>query len=279
MSAGYVTMVIIKPPYLCDVPLCGNFRICRYDRQLIHLTRYDKINSAEPAKFSRAKALENNGPSATNAKKDSDLKPFKSNAYATSSHYSQNAVSKRKSGHNFDDGIIDDPTQLDTLIISDDEVHILNDLSRQTASDALDLKEESVVLSDSEFHQWILSRAKGGSADAAYALSKWFTPPSFTESSSCNKCQKDFGISRFRHHCRHCGKSFCSDHSSDLRTILKYGFLSPVRVCYYCACIIDKESRMDRQRWKKERLEDYSNKCMIPYFEIAEDRGVDKAFR
>lgn len=36
---------------------------------------------------------------------------------------------------------------------------------------------------------------------------------------------------------------------------------------------------MDRQRWKKERIDDYDNNCLIPYFEVAEDRGVDKAYR
>lgn len=36
---------------------------------------------------------------------------------------------------------------------------------------------------------------------------------------------------------------------------------------------------MDRQRWKRERLEDYMHNSVIPYFEVAEDRGVDKAYR
>ncbi|CAM9160256.1 unnamed protein product, partial [Ectocarpus fasciculatus] len=103
--------------------------------------------------------------------------------------------------------------------------------------------------------------------------------PGFTESNACYECKALFSISKFRHHCRHCGRSFCGDHSSETRSILKYGFASPVRVCDACACVIDRESRMDRQRWKRERLEDYMHNSVIPYFEVAEDRGVDKAYR
>ena len=65
-----------------------------------------------------------------------------------------------------------DPTQLDTLILSPDEVDYLNSLSKHESSVAQDQKEESATLTDSEFHDWILSRAKAGSADAEYALCK-----------------------------------------------------------------------------------------------------------
>ena len=227
--------------------------------------------------MSRAQALQEAVGSANENSLQKKSKSKKSNI--SSSDVSIVPATSRRVVEKDEFGVIDDPTQLDTLILSHDEVDYLNDLSRQKGTVVAEKKDETTTLTDSEFHEWILSRAKEGSSDASYALSKWFTPPSFTESSTCFECNQAFGISRFRHHCRHCGKSFCGDHSSETRTILKYGFMSPVRVCDICACIIDKESRMDRQRWKKERLDDYDSNSLIPYFEIAEDRGVDKAFR
>ena len=132
---------------------------------------------------------------------------------------------------------------------------------------------------ESEFQNWILSEAAAGNDDAEYALAKWFTPPSFTEEIKCHQCEELFGVSRFRHHCRHCGNSFCSSHSSQLRAILKFGMAHPVRVCDRCAQIIDKESKMDRRRWRKQRLDDYHKRRLIPYFEVAVDSGADKAYR
>lgn len=38
-------------------------------------------------------------------------------------------------------------------------------------------------------------------------------PPLWTESSSCASCARPFGITRYRHHCRSCGLSFCHNHS------------------------------------------------------------------
>jgi hypothetical protein len=34
----------------------------------------------------------------------------------------------------------------------------------------------------------------------------------FEEADSCSKCGEDFTFFKRRHHCRHCGKSFCTDH-------------------------------------------------------------------
>jgi hypothetical protein len=38
-------------------------------------------------------------------------------------------------------------------------------------------------------------------------------PPLWNESPSCGSCGRMFGITRYRHHCRSCGGSFCHAHS------------------------------------------------------------------
>jgi hypothetical protein len=263
-----------------------------YTRQLIHLTRYDsKVTSrpsGEHAKESRGKKLArasasasqgSHGPGAAASGAAVSSRPHKNrplNVSAAAASYP--SESERRGGAGAE-GEMEDPMQMDTLLLNEADVQYLNGATRQAASDAQDRKEETAGLTDKEFHQWILAKAQEGSADAEYALSKWFTPPSFTESGSCYACRISFGISKFRHHCRHCGHSFCGEHSSETRSILKYGFTSPVRVCDTCAYTIDRESRMDRQMWKQERLTDYAHSALVPYFEAAEDRGVDKAYR
>ena len=256
---------------------CNLVLLCRYTRQLIHLTRYDIAVKPPRQQISRAQklagAVKPPCPISSSDKRQKNLSAKVTSGVRASSDINRESGSIRVGGS------LEDPTQLDTLIISEDEVQYLNSLTEQAVSDERDRKDATANLSDSEFHQWIIDRAKEGSVDAEYALSKWFTPPAFAESGSCYVCHGIFGISKFRHHCRHCGKSVCGDHSMETRKILKYGFTAPTRVCDSCAYIIDKESRMDRQVWKQQRLKDYLNSTLIPYFEVAEDRGVDKAFR
>jgi hypothetical protein len=255
-----------------------------YTRQLIHLTRYDSMvpSSDENIKESRGKKLarasQGAGAAASGAAASNKAQRNKQPEAASAASYPGEGRGRGKGPTPPGDGL-DDPMQMDTLLLSEADVQYLNGATRQAASDAQDRKEETAGLTDNEFHMWILAKAQEGSADAEYALSKWFTPPSFTESGSCYACRMAFGYSKFRHHCRHCGKSFCGDHSSETRSILKYGFTSPVRVCDTCAYTIDRESRMDRQMWKQERLTDYAHSVLVPYFEVAEDRGVDKAYR
>ncbi len=275
-----------------------------YDRQLIHLTRYDNVDTDTLLDQSLNKSIKQSqndstcstlsstttqqsvvtrhnttafDAESTNSLKDAkkvsavmSLQPvqFSLNGEATSisKDTKDDKISlqyKNKLGNQPDNSVSLDnsSTQKDYSVPS------------SHAKNAFDSK------SDSEFHQWLLEMAKSGNADAEYALSKWFTPPVFTENNKCEECHAVFSISKFRHHCRHCGKSYCGDHSNQTRVILKYGMPTPVRVCTKCAIIVDKENKLDWQKWRQERLNNYYEGKLIPYFELAVDRGVDKAMR
>lgn len=152
-------------------PLCIAGYV-RYARQLIHLTRYDAINNPEPEVVSRTQKL-NSENNKAKAKKKVNQAATKSSS-ATESPAPPNALTYpgRPRRERMASADAEDPTQLDTLILSPDEVDYLNSLTKHEASVAQDQKEESSTLTDSEFHDWILSRAKAGSADAEYALCK-----------------------------------------------------------------------------------------------------------
>uniref|UniRef100_A0A8C4W093 phosphatidylinositol-3,5-bisphosphate 3-phosphatase n=2 Tax=Gopherus evgoodei TaxID=1825980 RepID=A0A8C4W093_9SAUR len=52
--------------------------------------------------------------------------------------------------------------------------------------------------------------------------------------SQCTACQSPFTVLRRRHHCRSCGKIFCSRCSQHTAPLPHYGLLKPVRVCTHC---------------------------------------------
>jgi hypothetical protein len=55
--------------------------------------------------------------------------------------------------------------------------------------------------------------------------------------------------------------------------------VTPVRVCQACAESIDETHRMDAILWKDLRISAYLRNKLIPYFNPAVDRGIDKVFR
>ncbi|XP_029972715.1 lateral signaling target protein 2 homolog isoform X1 [Salarias fasciatus] len=52
--------------------------------------------------------------------------------------------------------------------------------------------------------------------------------------SSCIACKAPFTVIRRKHHCRSCGKIFCSRCSSHSAPLPRYGQVKPVRVCTHC---------------------------------------------
>ena len=106
---------------------------------------------------------------------------------------------------------------------------------------------------------WLQDAAEDGDEEAQYALSRWFTRPAFEESKKCHTCSNPFSISLFRHHCRCCGRSHCSLHSSQRRSLLRLGLglISPVRVCDHCAKCVDQEVLTDILTWRRMRVEAY----------------------
>ncbi|KAL3676693.1 hypothetical protein R1sor_026641 [Riccia sorocarpa] len=59
-------------------------------------------------------------------------------------------------------------------------------------------------------------------------------PPPFQEAAQCVSCQASFTTFKRRHHCRSCGRSFCSEHSANQKALPQYGLYTPVRVCDDC---------------------------------------------
>ncbi|XP_069507605.1 lateral signaling target protein 2 homolog isoform X2 [Ambystoma mexicanum] len=53
-------------------------------------------------------------------------------------------------------------------------------------------------------------------------------------SSSCMDCQAPFTLVRRRHHCRSCGKIFCSKCSTHMVPLPHFGHMKAVRVCNHC---------------------------------------------
>ena len=126
---------------------------------------------------------------------------------------------------------------------------------------------------------WLSAAASRGCTEAQYALSRWFTPPSFQEARACGVCTKYFTGSLFRHHCRHCGRSVCSAHSPGRRRILRLGMTAPVRVCLLCERLLDEEARHDGLQWRQLRARAFLSGQLLPYFQPRLDRNVDKALR
>ncbi|XP_062443699.1 lateral signaling target protein 2 homolog [Rhea pennata] len=63
------------------------------------------------------------------------------------------------------------------------------------------------------------------------------SPPQWVPDSSCSQCSacsQPFTLLRRRHHCRSCGKIFCSRCSPHAAALPQYGQPRPVRVCAHC---------------------------------------------
>jgi FYVE zinc finger len=150
---------------------------------------------------------------------------------------------------------------------------------------------------------WLQGAAEDGDEEAQYALSRWFTRPAFEHGTQCYACSRQFNVTLFRHHCRCCGHSHCTQHSSQRRSLLRLGLglISPVRVCDKCAAGVDQEVHLDNLTWRKMRVEAYlGNESgvilvrdlstpplsinpegvgLIPYDNNSVDRNVDKIIR
>ncbi|ESO03035.1 hypothetical protein HELRODRAFT_80894, partial [Helobdella robusta] len=60
------------------------------------------------------------------------------------------------------------------------------------------------------------------------------------EITNCTQCQKQFSVSRRKHHCRNCGEIFCNDCSNTKMPLPSYA--KPVRVCDACCTKLLKKS-------------------------------------
>ncbi|XP_069553045.1 RUN and FYVE domain-containing protein 1 isoform X2 [Brachyistius frenatus] len=64
------------------------------------------------------------------------------------------------------------------------------------------------------------------------------------EATECKRCQKEFSISRRKHHCRNCGDIYCNSCSSNELALPSYP--RPVRVCDVCHSLLLQRSSSKR---------------------------------
>jgi hypothetical protein len=64
--------------------------------------------------------------------------------------------------------------------------------------------------------------------------SKAAFPPRWKQSRMCHVCACGFNLVKRRHHCRNCGQSVCSQHSTNRVSLPKFALSEPQRVCDQC---------------------------------------------
>ncbi|KAL7691641.1 putative FYVE zinc finger, Zinc finger, FYVE/PHD-type, Zinc finger, RING/FYVE/PHD-type [Plasmopara halstedii] len=73
----------------------------------------------------------------------------------------------------------------------------------------------------------VTSRGAGPRSQTAF-------PPRWKQSSMCHVCACAFSLVKRRHHCRNCGQSVCSQHSTNRVALPKFALSEAQRVCDQC---------------------------------------------
>jgi len=85
--------------------------------------------------------------------------------------------------------------------------------------------------------QWLFSSVPAPPPNATLPPDVSFRPPwqPDSQATQCGKCGNGFSLFKRRHHCRHCGKIFCSGCTTKQTKIVHLGYIEePVRVCDEC---------------------------------------------
>mmetsp|Transcript_35523 Transcript_35523/g.118780 ORF Transcript_35523/g.118780 Transcript_35523/m.118780 type:complete len:577 (+) Transcript_35523:572-2302(+) len=156
-------------------------------------------------------------------------------------------------------------------------------------------------------HAWSHALAAGGRRDVleggsngdALALRVLPPPPPHSHAEACTACVRAasqlpldeaaaaaeggrFGISRRRHHCRHCGGAFCAAHLK-WRAPLQHKFsgVGPAgqRVCEGCARQIAREEHENRLASRLVRCVEFGAGSLRSYVEVLDDTVASKARR
>jgi serine/threonine protein kinase len=98
-------------------------------------------------------------------------------------------------------------------------------------------------------------------------------PPARAESKVCYECKKPFTLYLRKHHCRHCGNSFCHGCSDNRLQITKFGYNAKVRVCNNCTEILQNEEVERKEMATKADQTEKNNKQN----EIDEDQEEEDA--
>ena len=124
------------------------------------------------------------------------------------------------------------------------------------------------------------------------------------EAEGCTHAQASFGLTRHRHHCAHCGGSFCAPHVRWRRSVAhKFvttaaadkgaasggggggggggyeGGGAEVRVCWQCVCLLERELYENTIAERLCRCSDFIGGHLPPYVARVEDSNADKVMR
>ena len=129
--------------------------------------------------------------------------------------------------------------------------------------------------------EWLKNTADGqDDEEAAYHLATLVTPPAPAEANCCYVCSAEFSVTRYRHHCRACGKSICGDHSHrEWHRLPHLGYKTPQRVCVLCKAGLVRRDLLQRVEWRVARVQAHVAGRLVPYFETASDPHDQKARR
>ncbi|XP_078087305.1 lateral signaling target protein 2 homolog [Mustelus asterias] len=98
-------------------------------------------------------------------------------------------------------------------------------------------EEENIILEPALEDCVLCQESHSYSRTSNLNSTKLEVPPEWIADSACNQCMSckaPFTIIRRRHHCRNCGKIFCSRCSSQSAPLPWFGQMKPVRVCAHC---------------------------------------------
>lgn len=111
-------------------------------------------------------------------------------------------------------------------------------------------------------------------------------PPPFAYGTECISCVASgaengtFGILRHKHHCRHCGGSFCADHVRWRYRMPKFeGGDTPQRVCWDCVLQLRREEFENRNAERLCRISDFFSAQLQPFVTLIDDTVAAKARR
>lgn len=91
------------------------------------------------------------------------------------------------------------------------------------SGDVADTRLPGTISSQDLLLDWLRREASEGDEEAQFHLAQLFSPPRFEMKPACRDCGQAFGVTRYRHHCRHCGGSFCHEHAWHEHPIPKLG--------------------------------------------------------
>eukprot|EP01001_Neometanema_parovale_P008123 NODE_43_length_3909_cov_45.241152_g41_i0.p1 GENE.NODE_43_length_3909_cov_45.241152_g41_i0~~NODE_43_length_3909_cov_45.241152_g41_i0.p1 ORF type:complete len:555 (+),score=72.77 NODE_43_length_3909_cov_45.241152_g41_i0:132-1796(+) len=93
----------------------------------------------------------------------------------------------------------------------------------------------------------------------------------------CAECLQQFGITRYRYYCAHCGFPFCKAHLPHKAHVPHLP--KPARVCEECRQALEQESYLQRIAWRTARMQAFMDDSLIPFTDDWEDSTASKTIR